>query len=57
MRQLDYDTMDDFMYHLLLKIIMAVTIVTAVFYLAGWEVPQCWDYTVLAVEEQEHFSF
>lgn len=40
MRQLDYDTMDDFMYHLLLKIIMAVTIVAAVFYLAGWEVPQ-----------------
>lgn len=40
MKQLNYDTMDNFMYGLLVKILIAVAFVAAVFYLTGWKIPE-----------------
>ncbi|MGN0396819.1 MAG: DUF2752 domain-containing protein [Candidatus Fimimorpha sp.] len=40
MKKPNYDTMDDFMYHFLLKIIMAAALAGAIFYIAGWKIPE-----------------
>lgn len=40
MKKPNYDTMDDFMYPLLLKIGMAAALIAAIYYISGWKIPQ-----------------
>lgn len=40
MKKPNYDTMDNFMYHLLLKIGMAAALAVVICYVCGWKIPQ-----------------